>query len=939
MIPNLSFAGRCLLAVSLTLAGGSTATAQTAALPDGMTKVTSVEGITEYQLKNGLRVLLFPDPSKPTITVNITYMVGSRHEGYGESGMAHLLEHMVFKGSPKHKNIPQELTEHGSWPNGTTWYDRTNYFETFSATDDNLKWALDLEADRMVNSFIDKKDLDTEFSVVRNEFEMGENSPQYVLMERVLSTAYLWHNYGKSTIGSRQDIERVPIDNLKAFYKKHYQPDNAILLVAGKFDEAKTLELIAQLYGPIPKPDRELTKTYTVEPAQDGERAVTLRRVGDTQGLAVAYHTPAGAHPDYAPMDVLMDVLTNEPSGRLYKSLVENKKAASQWGWTPALHDAGFAYFYAELRKEQSLDSARTIMLGTLDEAAKKPITADEVERAKTKLLSRIDMLFKQVDRVGMNLSEYMAAGDWQLIFLYRDAVRKVTAADVQRVAQTYLKPSNRTVGTFIPDQKPDRSEVPATPDVMAMVNGYKGEAQVAAGEAFDPSPANIDARTKRGQEANGLKYGLLQKSTRGNSVQMRIRLRMGDEQSLMNQNTAGSFAASMLERGTKTRSFQQIRDELEKLKAQVYVYGYGQSTIVSVESQKDKLGAVLAIVSDYLRNPTFPEAEFRKLKEERLAQIESQKQEPQALASKLSERLLNPYPKGHLFYTATFDEDIENIKKLTLDDVKAYYKNFYGGQQAAVSVVGAFDEAAVVKQIKGTLGTWKAPKPFARVPMQLFADVKPKTEAIQTDDKANAMFVAGMKFPLRDDDPDYAALYIANHILGEGFLNSRLATRIRQKEGVSYGVGSYVYADDNDRIANFGSYAIYNPENSERLETAYREEVEKLIRDGITADELKAAKAAVLQNKQVERSQDGMLANTLAQYLTKAEGRSFTYDAELEKRIAALTPEQVGTSLKKYLDYSKLTIVKAGDFAKAKKTLAEKPAAPPAALGAGKKE
>src|SRR5882757_4513455 len=175
-------------------------------------KMTTVEGITEYRLANGLRVLLFPDPSKQTITVNITYMVGSKNENYGETGMAHLLEHLVFKGTPKHPNIPQELTAHGASPNGTTWVDRTNYFETFNATDENLKWALDLESDRMINSFIAKKDLDSEMTVVRNEFESGENNPSGVLEERVTSTAYLWHNYGKSTIGSRADLENVPID-------------------------------------------------------------------------------------------------------------------------------------------------------------------------------------------------------------------------------------------------------------------------------------------------------------------------------------------------------------------------------------------------------------------------------------------------------------------------------------------------------------------------------------------------------------------------------------------------------------------------------------------------------------------------------------------------------------------------------------------------------
>ena len=298
------------------------------ALPAPM-KITTVEGITEYKLANGLRVLLFPDQSKQTITVNITYMVGSKDENYGETGMAHLLEHLVFKGTPNHPNIPQELTEHGARPNGTTWVDRTNYFETFAATDENLKWALDLEADRMINSYIAKKDLDSEMTVVRNEFESGENDPFRILLQRVTSTAYLWHNYGKSTIGSKADLENVPIDRLQAFYRKHYQPDNAVLLVAGKIDEPKTLELINQKFGPTIKPQRVIQPTYTKDPTQDGERFVSLRRVGDVQLAMAAYHLPPGSHGDFAAIDVLTNILGSEPSGRLYKSLVETKKASS----------------------------------------------------------------------------------------------------------------------------------------------------------------------------------------------------------------------------------------------------------------------------------------------------------------------------------------------------------------------------------------------------------------------------------------------------------------------------------------------------------------------------------------------------------------------------------------------------------------------------------
>ncbi|HKK12832.1 MAG TPA: pitrilysin family protein, partial [Flavobacteriaceae bacterium] len=273
-------------------------------------KIASVEGITEYKLDNGLKVLLFPDNSAQTITVNITYKVGSRLEGYGEKGMAHLLEHMVFKGTPNHPNIPEELTTHGARPNGSTWYDRTNYFETFNATDENLDWSLDLEADRMVNSNISKEDLDSEFSVVRNEFEAGENSPTNVLMDEVISSAYLWHNYGQSTIGNRSDIERVPIDNLKAFYKKFYRPDNAVLMVTGKFDTDKTLDLIEKKFGDIKNPETPLRDSYTIEPPQDGEKRVTLNRVGDLQIVSALYHVPSGSHEDYAALAIAEDVLT-----------------------------------------------------------------------------------------------------------------------------------------------------------------------------------------------------------------------------------------------------------------------------------------------------------------------------------------------------------------------------------------------------------------------------------------------------------------------------------------------------------------------------------------------------------------------------------------------------------------------------------------------------
>jgi zinc protease len=309
-------------------------------LPPGVEKKATVGGITEYDYPNGLKVLLLPDAANPKVTVNMTVLVGSRHEGYGESGMAHLLEHMNFIETNDGRQIKNEIVAHGAAWNGTTNDDRTNYFETVTATDENLRWALDLEANRLVNVKMDKKLLDVEMTVVRNEFERGENSPQRVLSERVASTAYLWHNYGKSTIGSREDIERVPIERLAAFYRKFYQPDNAVLTIAGKIDESKTLAWVAETVGKLPRPTRALEQTYTVEPVQDGMRYVELRRVGEGQEVIMAYHGPAAGHPDSAALQVLSGVMSGgggggrggrggggggANAGRLTKALVDNK--------------------------------------------------------------------------------------------------------------------------------------------------------------------------------------------------------------------------------------------------------------------------------------------------------------------------------------------------------------------------------------------------------------------------------------------------------------------------------------------------------------------------------------------------------------------------------------------------------------------------------------
>lgn len=910
---SLALAFTTLVHIPPAIAAENVATAKTA-LPAGVQFVRQVEGIDEYQLANGMRVLLVRDASKPTTTVNITYRVGSRHENYGETGMAHLLEHLMFKGSKAHPRLWEEMSQRGVQFNGTTWLDRTNYYETFAAKPETLEWAISMEADRMVNSRISGEDLKTEFSVVRNEMEKNENSGIAILMQRIMSAAHQWHNYGKDTIGARTDVENVNIPHLQAFWRKYYQPDNATLIVAGAFDAKQALQLIATKFGKIPKPKRALETTYTLDPAQDGERDVIVRRVGDSQAVAALYHTVPAAHPDYAATEALALILGDTPNGRLYKALVETKKTADVFPWAANLEEPGFLMLGANLRTEQNLTEAKKILLETIEGFDKAPVTEAELARAKAKLDSDIAQVFNDPEKFAVALSESIASGDWRLFFLFRDRVKALKVDDVQRVATTWLKSSNRTSGSFIPTEKPDRTPAPAKVAVEEQIKQFKPGVAIAQAENFVASADNIDKRTITGALNNGMQYALLPKTTRGNTVVLSMMLNFGDENSMKGKAGAAELAAAMLNRGTEKLSRQQFTEELDKLKTKLIISGSVATTSVQVETIRDNLPRVLELLRDALRQPAFNEAEFTQLLNSQLAQLEESRKEPQAVAVDAGRKAQNTYPADDPRYYRSIDEQIAYLKTAKLADARAFWKQFYGAnhaKQAQIAVVGEFDANSLKAELQKAFGDWNTQQKFTRISKPFLA-TKADDKQIITPDKANAFFFATMLVPVGTKHPDYPALVLGNYLMG-GSANSRILNRIRQKDGVSYGGGSSFNASSVEEVGAFNAGAIYAPQNRTKLETGIREEIARVQTEGFTAAELEDGKKSLIQQYQLERSQDAALANSLLNNLYL--DRNMQFQADIEKKIQALTVAQVKEAMAKHLGYEKTLRVFAGDF------------------------
>jgi zinc protease len=895
--------------------------------------------IPQHELENGVRFLLLPNPIASKVTVNMVVFVGSRHEGYGEAGMAHLLEHMLFKGTPKHPNIPKLLSDHGvpigSGSNANTTVDRTLYYESLAPTDDNLEFAIKLEADRLVNSYVKREDLLSEMTVVRNEFEIKENNPLTILSERMMAAAYNWHNYGKTVLGNRSDIERVPIDRLQAFYRKYYQPDNVLVIVAGKFDEKKAFGLVTKYFGELKRPARKLDETYTEEPVQDGERNVVLRRVGSVGAVSVLYHIPAGRHDDSVALDVLKDVLTSVPTGRLYTALVSSKKATSVGGSAFSAYDPGVLELYALVDPKGSLEQVRDQLVSVVERLASAPVTEEEVQRSKRKFANLFELAVENSEELSVALAEYAAQGDWRLFFLDRERYARVTKADVMRVAARYLQPTNRTVGIYIPTQEPQRTAIPAAVPAASMVKDLKFSLHPAkaaqnqlnpqqnasngknvAGEVFDPTPENIEKRIQRSILPGGIKVVFLPKKTEGDTISAQLVLRFGNERSLKGCEMAAQFLGGfMLRGGTQHHTYQQLVDEVNKLNAGISLNSGAGWLSCTFSVKKENFLPTLRLVAEVLREPAFTQSEFDLMKRQTKHNLELGRTDPPSSARRILNEKLNPFPQTDIRYVPTLEETISRVDALTAEQVRKLYAEQLGAQVGEFVAVGPVDSKSTVEILQKALADWKASVRYERIVSFVPRDVRGTRQNLIMSDKSDAFYNAAHLVAMSDTHPDYFAIQVANLVLGGDSFTSRLGSRVRQKEGLSYTVGTYLNVDDEDDYTVFGIEANCNPINIDKLNTAIDEELKKLVKEGISEKELAEAKKLYLHRRTLSLSNDGQLL-----YLLRAGvrlGRPFADFKARNDKIAQLTVAGVNEAIRKHISPERLIVIRAGDFKK----------------------
>lgn len=932
---------RLLMATVLILAGLSAsgaACAATSTIPSGFTHVRTLQGISEYKLDaNGLTVLLLPDHSAPAVTLMVTYRVGSRNESYGTTGATHLLEHLMFKGTREHNKeagngYDQLLERTGAMTNATTSLDRTNYFQTVGSQD--LPLAVMLEADRMRNLRLREDDRRPEMTVVRNEYERGENDPAEALEKEMWAAAYIAHPYHHSTIGWHSDFEKVPIEKLRAFYDTFYWPNNATVSIIGDFETAEALRLVKKYYGEIPRSPKPIPQVYTEEPPQTGPRRVMVRRPGELGVVMVAEKIPPARSTDYAPLRVLGMILADGRNSRFYKALTDKNLTTNVDADPEFNHDASLFFISAQLTPGTKHDDVEHRILQELERVKKDGVTADEVAAAIAKYLASTAYERDGSMAMAFALNECIAVGDWQLFYKLEEAMKQVTPADVQRVAKKYFSEDERTTGWYVPRNEAPPARMEASTESQSADGGAagQGEKSVAQKPGGSPAPAARPLSRVIAAPPKELSSGvaptvakIAPRITRTKTVGLDLLIcptGVKDVVTIKGLMPAynptdpilGEIAGEMLERGTKKHDADTIAALLDKVGAQIgFSYDAGNIRFAARCLKKDS-AQVIDLLAEQMREPTFPDDEFEKLRTQKLAEAQQMKEDTEIQASIAFRRAV--FPAGNPQYRLTSEERIAALKKMSVDDLREFHKKYFGPEYATMVVVGDVEPGRIQGEVKSAFADWSGGVALPNPPVAKALDAA-KQLKVDIPGKESVNVIMGQPTGLRYADADFLPLSVGTSVLGRGF-TSRLLSTVRDTEGLTYGIDAELTGSGKLDQA-WVIAATFNPSLLSRGLSSTDRELAKWHRDGITDAELDYRKSALAGAHRVALATSGGLAEIILN--TVRRGLELSWIDEYPKRVAGLSLKQVNGAIRKYVDPGKLVLVEAGTLDKASRS------------------
>jgi len=855
-------------------------------------------GIASWTLANGFKIILAPFPAAGSARVELLVKTGSKLEGYGETGMAHLLEHLLFKGAGERADLKRDLTALGARWNGTTSADRTNYFETVAAEPDKIAEAIRIEADRFIRPRFTREDLASEMTVVRNEFERQEREPMPVVMRALQRLSYAWHGYGRPTIGARSDIEGAPFEALQAFHRRHYRPDNAALIVSGQFDPQQVLALAASQFAPAVNPDQPRVSHWTREPAEAATRRSELWLPAGTTLAASAWRLPGWRQREAHALDLASAAVCDPDWGSLRRELVlEQKLAASAYCGVRLQADYGEWLSTASQGRDGDAAALSSALGRHLEQAAERGISAEQLERARREQLNAFERLRGDHEAVAALLSQAEVAGDWRLLFWQLDLLREIKLEEANAALRRWTVAGQRSDVLLRHADAVSSPEEPLPPAALSLVAGKDWPALALGADPPPQSMAELAAALRRVDLGDSRVRALqLRRRTGGDLAWLVLGHDWGNPAALAGRRTACDMADSLLAYGGAGLDRDALNARLEALRAR---WSLGLDGIF-LEAPKDQLLPALELLLSVWADPLLPEAEFSRLRAASVARLEAALQQPAQLAAVESRLRFDNYPAGHPRQPRQLQLQLQELRALTLDEVKSCVSDFAGLAQARLALVGDFDQDAL-------RGLWER---IARLPpsrQDRVATLAPLLSQpldaspidIAMPGQANASLSGLALLPLSMESPDYPALRLAVEALG-GNADSRIWRRLREQDGLAYGAGASLDNDGPDPRSTLTLYASASTARAADALAALQDELSRALRDGLTTDEIERARRSWLEvRKTLLRSEAGY-AGLLAQGLL--HGRDPAWLAGFEARMARVTADEANAALRRYL-------------------------------------